>query len=214
MSLHIPKIYERWATPVQVNLGSTAQTVDEIAVAVKQLALDGKALAQVPAAVNAVSLQVANVQAAASDVKAGLTDARIDFNNFAGAAQAQLRAAADDIVKRVLDGQQTDVGGLLNEKSAPLVRVLTQAQAVALDATPAEKHTGNGKYKGWLKNDVALDELLHASVDEQRLLAGHAALLARFQQAFAPFGSTALPDRARRYAEIDHLAHDIVDSLK
>jgi hypothetical protein len=222
MSLHIPKIYERWTAPVQIDLGSTAQTVDGIAAKVQQIALITESL---PVTLKAVSDKVDVVQATTTTVKDSLTDARIDINNAAAAAKAQidateqslkaaLVATGDDIVKRVL-AAQSSVGGQINDRSAPLVRALIQAKAIALDATPGEVYKGPvAKYKGWLKDDVALDQLGKSTTAAQAVIANAPDLKARFQATFARFTSNTLPDRGRRYAEMDRLAHDLVDHLK
>ena len=86
-----------------------------------------------------------------------------------------------------------------------------------LDATPDQVYKGpgsGGKYKGWLKDDVALNQLEQSSAADLAVLANAPDLLARWQQAFARFTSNTLPERGRRYAEMDRLAHDIVDYLK
>lgn len=227
MSQYVPQIYAHLTRPVQIDLGSTAQTVDNIDTAVRQIAVDAQALPPLAGVLNTASNKIDNVQATATAVKDSLIDARVDASNFAAATKqqildnqqvlsAKLTLVGDDIVKRVL-AAQTTVGGQINDKSAPLLRRLTQAKAVALDATPDQVYKGpgsGGKYKGWLKDDVALNQLEQSSAADLAVLANAPDLLARWQQAFARFTSNTLPDRGRRYAEMDRLAHDIVDYLK
>ncbi|MDR7334399.1 hypothetical protein [Roseateles asaccharophilus] len=202
MNRHFPEIYRIAAQPLHLNLGATADTVDEIDKAVRQLVQDGKALTAVPATLTSVERITTTTQQSVLGTQA-------DLNRFAGETKAQLGR-----LEVLIKAGPSSVGGRLNADSVPLVRKLTQAQAVALDETPDDKHT-SPPHKGRLKNDVALEELLAASTTAQAVLAQKAPELhKRFIDAFGPFRGNDLAERGRRYAEMDRLAHDIVDFLK
>jgi len=125
-----------------------------------------------------------------------------------------LKASADDVVKRVLAGLPP-IRVEVNDKSAPLVRLLIQAQAVALDETPDEVfQTNDKKSKGQLKDDVAIVALGQAATRHDAVLdAAPHELKTRFRNAFEQFSSNALPDRSKRFDEMHALVAEVAAFL-
>ena len=126
-----------------------------------------------------------------------------------------VKASADDVVKRVLAGQ-VPVRIEVNDKSAPLVRLLIQAQAVALDETPDDLFPKNDKkFPGWLKDDGAIVTLGQAAAKHADVLdAAPNNLKARFLLAFEKFSSNTLADRSKRFADMHSLVGEIATFLK
>jgi hypothetical protein len=228
MPAYTPEIYRRFATPVQLNLGSTATTVDDIKEAVDQIKIDTSAVTGVSTRADQIITKVDAVAGQATNVGTLLTDTRVDLDNARKALEAKIQvtqdkvdtattklqtaisATAHDIVQRVIAGVHHPASSV-NEKSAPLVRLLIQAQALALDETPDER---DKKFPDRLKNDVSIEKLGEAA--EKRageLAAAHNDLQARFRTAFVPFGSTSLPDRAKRFADMHALISEIAAFL-
>jgi hypothetical protein len=233
MPAYTPEIYRRFATPVQLDLGSTATTVDDIKKAVDQIKIDTSAVTGVSTRADQIVTRVDAVAAQATNVGTLLTDTRVDLNNTRQALEAKIEAAentandaaialkaamqttADDIVRRVIAGVPRTVP-TVNDKSAPLVRLLIQAQAVALDETPDERFPQNDKkFPGWLKNDGTIMRLGSAAANSDGELAGAPnGLQARFRLAFEGFSSNTLPDRAKRFADMHALIGEVTDFLK
>jgi hypothetical protein len=128
---------------------------------------------------------------------------------------ALMKASADEVVTRVLAGQapaRID----LNDTSAPLVRLLIQAQAIAIDETPDDVFPKSDKrFPGWLKDDGAIVTLGQAAARHAVVLdAAPNDLRARFLRAFDRFASNTLSERSRRLADMHSLVAEIAAFLK
>ncbi|PTT82781.1 hypothetical protein DBR42_16550 [Pelomonas sp. HMWF004] len=100
---------------------------------------------------------------------------------------------------------------VVTAKATPLVRLLVQVQALALDSSPGEIYSGKEpKYKGVIKENVTLDYLRKIAEQEATLLEkAPKALLERFLSAFADFSSTEPGARNQRFAEVHVLIYDV-----
>ena len=103
----------------------------------------------------------------------------------------------------------------VDDKSAPLIRLLIQAQAIALDETPDERLPKNDKnFPGWLKDDVAILALGRAAAAHHTVLdKAPDRLKERLSRAFDKFSKNSLPDRSERFAEMHALVADVAAFL-
>jgi hypothetical protein len=228
MPAYTPEIYRRLATPVELNLGSTATSVEHTRIVVDQIKQDTDAVASVSTRVDDVVTKVDALANQATTLDGRLIDTRVDLDNARKVLEAKIQVAqdkvdnvttklqiaisatADNIVQRVIAGVHRPASSV-NEKSAPLVRLLIQAQALALDETPDER---DKKFPDRLKNDISIEKLGEAAEKRDgELAAAHNDLQARFRTAFVPFGSTSLPDRAKRFADMHALISEIAAFL-
>lgn len=104
---------------------------------------------------------------------------------------------------------------VVTTKATPLVRLLTQVQTLALDASPGEPYAGKEpKYKGWIKENVTLDHLRDAARQDAALLTqAPKALQERFVKAFDDFSTTEPAARNQRFAEVHVLIYDVAAFL-
>lgn len=103
----------------------------------------------------------------------------------------------------------------IGDASAPLIRLLIQAQAIALDKTPEERLPKNDKnFPGWLKDDVAIQALGQATAEHHAALdKAPDRLKERFSHAFDRFLTSGLSDRSERFAEMHALVADVAAFL-
>ena len=233
MSVYTPEIYRRFATPLRLDLGPTASTVEATKTVVDQVKSDTAAVSRVDTRTQAILSQVDAVAARANVLDQRLMDTRVDLGNTrqsleallrgtdkkvddaSAALKAAIQVAADDVVQRVAAGLP-QAAPTVNDRSAPLVRLLIQAQAIALDETPDERFPKNHKqHPDWLKDDVAILELgLAAAKLDGDLASAPNALRDRFRRAFEKFSSNSLPERAKRFADMHALVGEVAAFLK
>lgn len=203
-----------------LHIDSVSQEVSAVAAdttTLKQSVVDTQA--DVATARQQIQSQLANTQqllldrADASDKATTTTlgtlrvDVVTDMTNL-------VKTSADDVVKRVLAGLPP-IRIEVNDKSAPLVRLLIQAQAVALDETPDELiKTNNKKLAGQLKDNVAIVALGQAAARHDAVLdAAPNDLQTRFRNAFEQFSSNDLPSRSKRFDEMHALVTEVAAFL-
>ena len=210
MEQYTPELYRALLTPVSIDLGSTVGAIADIRTAVQTTIPTA-----VAAAASDIGGQIKLQAAALNGIPQSLTTLtqrigtpKIDLLND---VKAMITLAASDIVNSV---QAVRPHIVLEERGAPLVRLLVQAQAVVIDATPSEPYNGTDKqYKTWSKNDVALHQLLSAALKHSDVL-GTGPIKERLVHAFDRLSEVDdLLSRSKRFDEIHRLIEDIAAYL-
>lgn len=189
MSAHTPEIYRRFATPLTLDLGPTADSVAAIHTITQAIRAQTDQLPQLAAAVAEAGRSADQALTAAREeirqdfvttrtqgdtaqraIVGGLTSLGSAINQHTAtvvtenriALETALGTALGQATQQILNGL-TDLAPSPLHASAhawPLLRVLVQAMTQVLDQTPDEIHSGkDAQHKGRLKNDVTLEQL-------------------------------------------------------
>lgn len=130
------------------------------------------------------------------------------------AAMVQVQASVDALDAKVSPATTpaplTVDGFARDEARLGWIRLLVQAQALALDRTPAERVEVKRRQSGELKDDKGIAALLASDTAERGLTEiDDEGLRKRFRDALRPFGSPDLEGRLQRFLDIDRLILDI-----
>lgn len=187
-TLHTAAIHRLLGTPVSLDLGSTTGALVDISrqvVKLDRVSADTEALPERFAALDA-------------HVSAQLQQLKAEF-------QLALDVAADDIVQRVgaqAEPQEPDEFEL-GATAVPLLRLLVQAQALAIVREP-----GTTDERG--DENVAMKKLSAAALKEARVFGdADKELHDRYVAAFRPFASPDLQHRSERFVAMHALVEDI-----
>ena len=182
-TLHTAAIHHLLGTPVRLDLGSTTGALIDISKQVGKLdrvSADTEALPERFTALDAhVSAQVQQL--------------KTEF-------QLALDAAADDIVQRVSTPVDTEPEDFdIGATAVPLVRLLVQAQALAIVREPGTTDDRGDENAAMRTLSNAAKKLVkpHAEADKD--------LFDRYIDAFAPFTSPELEYRSERFVEMHAL---------
>lgn len=206
---YTPKFYENFGRIIQLDLGSTAQDVATTRERVTELpkAL-GDALKPTADSITAVRTGLSK------DLSEAVAQLRESHTGEIGAARDALKQALQAGFKDVLAAVQTTAQPAtaqalkLNNRSAPLIRPLTQVLALGVDATPGQP---DKQVKSEWGENVTLKTLGERVAAEAALLEGD--LQKRFLAAFRIFDTKSTEERHQRYAEVHALIEDIAAQL-
>lgn len=214
--MHKSPIHDLLSTRLTLDLGPTADTVKHIDSAVTEIKKQTESICGIADSVGAVSTQVDNVATQSHQTHKLLEDTKTELlthvNDSAetiatllfGAERGNtnirslLETSANDVVKRVLKGRPS-TSVQVNEDSAPLVRLLVEAQTVALDKTPNKK-----------KDSEAIRNLSAKVAECSKALADED-LKNRLNRAFGEFSSDDQPYRSKRFQDLHSLVDEIAD---
>jgi hypothetical protein len=190
---YTPKLYERLATPLSLDLGTTVGALADIRVAVQT---------GLPTQLQPVADNVSAIKGTV----AGLAGA---LNTVKGELLTKIDATATSIVSQ-LQQSRPPVPQPTSDAFFDSVSLLIQAQAFAFDATPDEVYAGTDKrYGDKLKDNVGLDALRGPAQQAAAAWPTGSPLRARFTDSFRDFTSGDRAYRSQRYWEMHQLIEDI-----
>lgn len=204
---YTPKFYESFGRVIQLDLGSTAQ---DVATTRERVTALPQALGDVlkPTADNIAALRTSWSQ----DLAAAVTQLKASHTGDLAAAQAALKQDLQAGFTQVLQAVHTSAPVTqalhVTERSASLIRPLTQVLTLGVDAAPGQP---DKQVKSEWGENVTLKKLAESVAAEAALLDGE--LHKRFLAAFRVFNSKSPEERHQRYAEVHALIADIAAQL-
>jgi hypothetical protein len=232
MNRYTPAIYGSLMRPFTLDLGPTADQVSATRVTVDEIRADTRTLSGLATSVTAVGQHLQDritqgnttllyrfdnadafsttLLAAVRQTDSAVQAAQVELLKGFGALLTQ---AGNEIIQEI---KHTSAPALVvGDVAAPLIRLLIQAQANALDGSPGEIYAGKEtSFKGWLKNDVELQHLKDAAQSKSAGLdTSEPCLWKRCLDALEPFKTVDMTARSARYAKLDALIHDICAAL-
>jgi hypothetical protein len=221
MSVYTPEIYRRFATPLTLNLGPTAEVIDETRKLVEQVKVKTDPLPDIEQKLTDTRTVIEGaVNAAKNELLPKLVALEVQVPAQSKAVNDHtdqaLRATADDIVRRLTAATRPGLP-VFNRRAWSLLVPLVQAMTLALDKTPTNMYDGpdkNYKDKKWLANDAQLDQLLRALGPELDALEKAPDLQARFKKAFDKFEDGDPDKRLQRLAAMVGLLYEVAAYVK
>lgn len=164
-----------------------------------------------------IELPKQTTQAVSDALKTALTAKALADHEVIGglvSAIAKVQEGVDAVVNKMtpvgVTAPLTVESFTRDEARLGWIRLLVQAQALALDRTPAERVEVKRRQSGELKDDKGIAALLASDTAEKGLTEiDDEGLRKRFRDALRPFGSPDLEGRLQRFLDIDRLILDI-----
>lgn len=193
MLAYIPKFHERVDRALSRALGGSVGALSDIRSAV---------VTKLPAAIASVAQDNVELRGKVDAIPARIDQAKADT---LVQVKADLATTADRIVSDLRPQPVPIPPPDIDARLAPALRILIQAQALALDATPDETV---GKPKQF-KDDVAIEALRMSDAAATARTVLPQALTDRFDRALRKFDDPTPAHRSRRWSEMQQLCAEI-----
>lgn len=193
MLAYIPKFHERVDRALSRAVGGSVAALSDIRSAV---------VTKLPAAIASVAQDTVEIRGKVDAIPTRIDQAKADT---LAQVKADLATTADRIVKDLRPEPVPPPPVDIDARLAPALRILIQAQAIALDATPDETV---GKSKQF-KDDVAIEALRTSDAAGTAREVLTETLKDRFDQALKKFDDPTPAHRSRRWSEMQQLCAEI-----